>query len=129
MKKENSFSTNLLLLLRKQNITQKKFAQMLNTKESVISRWLTGKALPSSQSILKITEIFNVPAGYFFDDNKTRKDINKDLKNDNLIIKLIENQNKLIEKINTALGEKIERLEKDNLLLKKEIEFLKKHKK
>lgn len=114
MRVKNYFSTNLLGLLKEKNITQKKLAQLLNTKESVISLWVTGKTKPSSKSILKLAEIFDIPVGELFDKKQNTFDNMQksyDNKNIDLIINLIQENNK--------------KFESEISLLKKEIELLK----
>ncbi len=125
MKNKNSFSVNLLLFLREKNITQKKLAQMLNTKESVISHWLTGKVQPSSKSILKLSEIFDVPPGYFLEIGKQNLNLQNDnIQNDNSINTGKNGKENTDLKIQ-LLEEKNKRFETEIYYLKKEIENIK----
>lgn len=80
MSKEKFLPVNLLLLLRKQKITQKKLAKKINAEESVVSNWLTGKTKPTAKSISKLTATFKLPKDYFFCDFQKKDKENNDKK-------------------------------------------------
>ncbi len=80
MKKEKFLPVNLLLLLRKQKITQKKLAEKINAEESVVSNWLTGKTTPTSKSVSKLISVFKLPQDYFFCDFQKEDKENTDKK-------------------------------------------------
>lgn len=49
------FSKKLYFLISKNKLTQEEFAKKVNTRQQVVSRWLSG-IKPSSKSIAKIAE-------------------------------------------------------------------------
>lgn len=53
------FSKKLYFLISKNKLTQEEFAKKVNTRQQVVSRWLSG-VKPSSKSIAKIAEALNI---------------------------------------------------------------------
>lgn len=105
-------SKKLKFLLSKKNLTQKQFAEKINTRHQVVSRWLCGTS-PSQQSIAKIAKALNISVDDLLDDNKNFSDIQINVNSKGTV-------NQTIQK------EKDDLKDKEIALLKKEIELLKK---
>lgn len=75
-----TFGKKLKRLLEERNITQTKLAEMLNCKQSIISRWVKGiSANPKKETIDKLANALNVPPTYFIEeiDTKTIQPLNE----------------------------------------------------
>ena len=57
---EQCFSTNLRNLMKVNNITQERIAEIANVTRQSVNQWLNKKTLPTLQSVLAIAEHFNV---------------------------------------------------------------------
>jgi transcriptional regulator with XRE-family HTH domain len=67
-----TFGKKLKRLLEERNITQTKLAEMLNCKQSIISRWISGaSANPKKETIDKLANKLNVPSTYFLEEIDT----------------------------------------------------------
>ncbi len=61
------FNRDRLAALRELNgLSQEQFAARLGTPKQQVSRWEVGKYKPSLDSLLKISNLFNVSPSYFF---------------------------------------------------------------
>lgn len=76
---KGNFSKSLLKLLSERNLSQKELAANLKTKESVVSHWITEKTEPTTKSIGKLANYFNVPVSYFYGGEITENGNEKDL--------------------------------------------------
>jgi len=63
----------LVELRRKKGLTQEALAELLGVTRVTVARWETGRLIPGTSSILKLSEIFGVPPSYFFESEKSRK--------------------------------------------------------
>lgn len=52
---------NLVLLRKKNNLTQKELAQKLNYSDNTVSRWEKAEITPSIETLVQISEVYNVP--------------------------------------------------------------------
>lgn len=67
-----TFGKKLKRLLEERNITQTKLAEMLNCRQSIISRWIKGiSANPKKETIDKLANALNVPPTYFIEEIDT----------------------------------------------------------
>ena len=67
-----TFGKKLKRLLEERNITQTKLAEMLNCRQSIISRWIKGiSANPKKETIDKLANALNVPPSYFIEEIDT----------------------------------------------------------
>ena len=67
-----TFGTKLKRLLEEKNITQTKLAEMLDCRQSIISRWIKGiSANPKKETIDKLANALNVPPAYFVEEIDT----------------------------------------------------------
>lgn len=66
---------NLRDLLSSTGISQKKFADMIGSTESAVSRYLSGERSPSVMTIIKICEAFPAfsPNDFIFEDGVRKK--------------------------------------------------------
>ena len=68
-----TFGKKLKRLLEERNITQTKLAEMLNCKQSIISRWVKEiSANPKKETIDKLANALNVPPSYFIEEIDTK---------------------------------------------------------
>jgi len=109
---QKSFSLKLLTLLTERKLSQKELARMLKAKEPLVSRWVTGKAIPTKKSILSICNVLNIPLDYFDDKSNYYNNINNSNIGDN---NTITNNDVRLE----LLEEKVKRLELEIELLKR----------
>lgn len=78
----NKFHPVKLIYARKKNkMTQKTLANILNISDRTVSKWEKGLAKPSSKNLLKLSRIFGVPVESFFEENSinTINTIKKDI--------------------------------------------------
>ena len=64
-----------LVSLRKENkLTQAKVAEMLNVSRQAISRWESGTAIPSTDNLKGLSELYKVPVDYLLkkDDSESQ---------------------------------------------------------
>ena len=67
-----TFGKKLKRLLEERNITQTKLAEILNCRQSIISRWIKGiSANPKKETIDKLANALNVPPSYFIEEIDT----------------------------------------------------------
>lgn len=66
---------NLRDLLSSTGISQKKFADMIGSTESAVSRYISGERSPSVMTIIKICEAFPAfsPNDFIFEDGVKKK--------------------------------------------------------
>lgn len=55
---------NIKLLRKDKNLTQKQLADMLNIKQTSISKWELDISLPDTNNLIRLAEIFNVSTDY-----------------------------------------------------------------
>ena len=60
---------NLIELRKKNNLTQIGLAEKLNYSDNAISRWERGEVTPSIETLVQISEVFNVPLNSLLEDN------------------------------------------------------------
>lgn len=106
--KQTFFGKQLKKILFEKSLSQQDLANKLGVGQQMISFWITGRRMPTVESISKVSAALDMPINYFIENagyidttNKTSLD-DKDIK--------------------------ILQLEKENLELKLQIEKLKKNK-
>ncbi|MBQ3834505.1 MAG: helix-turn-helix transcriptional regulator [Elusimicrobia bacterium] len=96
------FNKKLQYLLTKKNLSQTEFAKIINKKKQNVSRWLSGKFVPSAKNINKIAKALNVPVEELLSEEEYSKDeilkLKKDLKEKAEIIKSLESRMSIVEK-------------------------------
>ncbi len=116
MPKNNRLFFKVLEILKEKQMTQTELAKKAGITQPSLSRILAGKYNVKISILEKIAEALDVPAGYLLEEQEffEKKEAEKkesDTVGNNLIIKLIEEQNQKFE-------EKIKRLENEIELMK-----------
>ena len=81
---------NKILKIRKDNkMSQEQFAEILNVTRQTVSNWENGKNYPDIETLIKISDKFNVSLDILLKGDKEMiKDINKKIKN-NKVLKIV----------------------------------------
>jgi len=66
-------ANNLISLRKKHNLTQNELAEKINYSDNAISRWERGEVTPSIETLVQISEIFQVPLASLLEDNAVKK--------------------------------------------------------
>lgn len=64
-----NLATKLVSLRKQKGLTQMKVAEMLNVSRQAISRWEVGSAVPSTDNLKVLGELYGVPVDYLLDDD------------------------------------------------------------
>lgn len=64
-----NLATKLMTLRKQKGLTQMKVAEMLNVSRQAISRWEVGSAVPSTDNMKILGELYGVPVDYLLDDD------------------------------------------------------------
>lgn len=59
-----SFESRLKELRNKNGLSQKALADLVFVSQQTVAKWETSKSTPNPDMIIKLSEIFHVPAGY-----------------------------------------------------------------
>ncbi|MBE6113241.1 MAG: helix-turn-helix transcriptional regulator [Peptococcaceae bacterium] len=62
-------SDKILMLRKKEGMSQEQLAEKLNVSRQAISRWESGSALPDANNIRQLSRVFVVSADYLLDDD------------------------------------------------------------
>ena len=62
-------SDKILMLRKKEGLSQEQLAEKLNVSRQAISRWESGSALPDANNIRQLSRVFVVSADYLLDDD------------------------------------------------------------
>lgn len=69
---------NNLIKLRKENkYTQLELAQKVGYSDKAISRWETGETTPDVETLHLLSNLYNVPIAYFFEDEHEKIELSK----------------------------------------------------
>lgn len=63
-----SFAEKLVYLRKQKGLTQMELAEWLNVSRQAISRWEVGAAIPSTDNLKFLGDIYEVPVDYFLND-------------------------------------------------------------
>lgn len=74
MKRKDLIIANIKAALSEKNISQRRFADLLNKNEAEISRWLSGRVGISANNIIAINEVLGVDVTLSSDANVASKD-------------------------------------------------------
>lgn len=66
---DETVADNIYRIRVRHNLTQKQFAAMIGKTCGAVAQWETGRNNPSTSTILKISSIFNVSPGDFFQEH------------------------------------------------------------
>lgn len=67
-----SFADKFKELRKEHHYTQKDIANILDVKPTTISAWELGNNSPRMDMLQKISDVFNVDTGYFFDEKSNQ---------------------------------------------------------
>lgn len=67
-----SFAEKFKELRKEHRYTQKDIANILDVKPTTISAWELGNNSPRMDMLQKISDVFNVDTGYFFDEKSNQ---------------------------------------------------------
>ena len=59
----------LVYLRKEKGLTQLKVAEELNVSRQAISRWESGVAMPSTENLRRLSELYSVPLDYLINEN------------------------------------------------------------
>lgn len=84
-------------LRKEKKLTQKEVAEKLNVSDKAISRWETGKGFPDVNSLMGLSELFNVTVNELLAGKRIDKDnLNKVVEEN--VIQVIESKEKAVKK-------------------------------
>lgn len=63
---KNNIGVRIKLLRTRNNLTQTELAKKLNISKSIISAYEKGSRIPSVDTLIHLSDIFDVPVGAFF---------------------------------------------------------------
>lgn len=78
-----SLATKLVTLRKQKGLTQLDLAERLNVSRQAISRWEVGAAVPSTDNLKVLGEIYDVPVDYLLNDELTELPDNTSSQEDN----------------------------------------------
>lgn len=61
---KNKFAQRVKELRIENKLSQAKFAELCNVKQSCISKWERGETLPDIETLISISEVLNVSTDY-----------------------------------------------------------------
>lgn len=65
-----SLATKLVTLRKQKGLTQMDLAEQLNVSRQAISRWEVGAAVPSTENLKVLGDLYGVPIDYLLNDNE-----------------------------------------------------------
>ena len=66
-----SLAEKLVILRKQKGLTQMDLAEQLNVSRQAISRWEVGAAVPSTDNLKVLSDLYGVPVDYLLNDNTT----------------------------------------------------------
>lgn len=72
-------SEKLAVLRKERGLTQLKLAETLNVTRQAVSRWETGDAVPSTESLKCLSDLYGVPLDYLLREDAERPERRVDL--------------------------------------------------
>lgn len=64
-----SLATKLVTLRKEKGLTQMELAECLNVSRQAVSRWEVGAAVPSTENLRILSELYDIPVDYLLDDS------------------------------------------------------------
>ena len=74
-----SLATNLVTLRKQHGLTQMEVAEKLNVSRQAISRWEVGAAVPSTDNLKTLSDLYGVPVDYILKGESVRVSQSLDL--------------------------------------------------
>lgn len=66
----DDFSVKLIALRKKAGMTQKELGEQIGLTNRAVSKWENSLSIPSTENLIRLSNIFNVPLDYFCESNK-----------------------------------------------------------
>lgn len=80
-----NIADKILLLRKREGISQEELANQLNTSRQAISKWETGQSTPDLDKIVALSKYFSVTTDYLLTDSiKMETTLNKNQYEDNI---------------------------------------------
>ena len=89
-----SLAEKLVTLRKQKGLTQMDLAEQLNVSRQAISRWEVGAAVPSTENLKVLGELYGVQVDYLLDDDRTELSASESIHEDTKI-----NSEKPFEKV------------------------------
>lgn len=89
-----SLAEKLVTLRKQKGLTQMDLAEQLNVSRQAISRWEVGAAVPSTENLKVLGELYGVQVDYLLDDERTELSASESIQEDTKI-----NSEKPFEKV------------------------------
>ena len=67
-------SKNLIMLRKRQGLTQIDLSKRINYSDKAVSRWEKGEVLPDIETLQSLSEVFNVPLSYMIEEHDYSKE-------------------------------------------------------
>lgn len=84
-----SLAEKLVTLRKQKGLTQMELAEKLNVSRQAVSRWEVGAAVPSTDNLKVLGELYGVPVDYLLNDDTTEATQSKRVSEEKPIIKEI----------------------------------------
>ena len=82
-------SHNIVSLRKQQGMTQLDLAQKVNYSDKAVSRWEKGEVMPDVETLQSISEAFNVPLAYLFEEHQKVSDSIVESERNELLVKIL----------------------------------------
>lgn len=82
-------SKNLTKLRQQSNLTQLELAQKIKYSDKSISKWERGESLPDLETLVALSEVFDVPINAFLEKDETKVKPKRIIKNSHAMIYLL----------------------------------------
>ena len=70
----NNISCKIAELRKKKHISQEKLGKMLGISNRAVSKWESGISNPSTENLIKLSQVFGVPIDFFINASTDRKE-------------------------------------------------------
>lgn len=67
----------LISLRKKQGLTQQELARKLEVSRQAVSKWEVGLAVPNTDNLKILSDLYNVPVDYLLNDEQEKPDTNE----------------------------------------------------
>lgn len=82
-------SHNIVSLRKQHGMTQLDLAQKVNYSDKAVSRWEKGEVMPDVETLQSISEAFNVPLAYLFEEHQKVSDSIVESERNELLVKIL----------------------------------------
>lgn len=101
--------SNIKIIIERNNLTQKEFADIIGVQESAVGKWILGKNSPRMGTVQRISDQFNVDKSWLMSEHDEDEIIDRDG-----TFEFVANPTKkfLMDRIAKADGKKLEKIKK-----------------